>query len=202
MHLLLGLEALGLARLAVHQRREHLPFVSGFIFRVLGLEFWVQDLGLGVRGFGFEFTGFGFRVSGFVFRVSGSGARSAVHQRREHLPFRVASGCGKTWPISTRNFQEFVPESFRWTYHRSRPGTNFLEFLKCFSQNRPIPQPLYLRPETGRQSVTLSVGNQERSARYRAVEPQQRLQRHPEAGSSWPSWPQASHHMPLRKCLP
>ena len=31
------------------------------------------------------------------------------------------------------------------------------------------------------------------SARYRAVEPEQRLQRHPEAGSSWPSWPQTSH---------
>jgi len=33
----------------------------------------------------------------------------------------------------------------------------------------------------------------ETSARYRAVEPEQWLQRHPEAGSSWPSWPQASH---------
>jgi len=30
---------------------------------------------------------------------------------------------------------------------------------------------------------------QETSARYRAVEPEQWLQRHPEAGSSWPSWP-------------
>jgi len=29
--------------------------------------------------------------------------------------------------------------------------------------------------------------------RYRAVEPEQWLQRHPEAGSSWPSWPKASH---------
>ena len=34
---------------------------------------------------------------------------------------------------------------------------------------------------------------QETSARYRAVEPEQWLQRHPEAGSSWPSWPKASH---------
>jgi len=33
---------------------------------------------------------------------------------------------------------------------------------------------------------------QETSARHRAVEPEQWLQRHPEAGSSWPSWPQAS----------
>ena len=33
---------------------------------------------------------------------------------------------------------------------------------------------------------------QETSARYRAVKPEQWLQRHPEAGSSWPSWPQAS----------
>ena len=35
---------------------------------------------------------------------------------------------------------------------------------------------------------------QETSARCRAVAPEQWLQRHPEAGSSWPSWPKASHH--------
>jgi len=34
---------------------------------------------------------------------------------------------------------------------------------------------------------------QETSARYRAVVPEQWLQRHPEAGSSWPSWSKASH---------
>jgi hypothetical protein len=34
---------------------------------------------------------------------------------------------------------------------------------------------------------------QEKSARYRAVEPEQWLQRHPDAGSSWSIWPQASH---------
>ena len=34
---------------------------------------------------------------------------------------------------------------------------------------------------------------QELSARYRAVEPEQWLQRHPEASSSWPSWPKPSH---------
>ena len=34
---------------------------------------------------------------------------------------------------------------------------------------------------------------QETSARYRAVGQEQWLQRHPEAGSSWPSWPKASH---------
>ena len=33
---------------------------------------------------------------------------------------------------------------------------------------------------------------QETSTRYRAVEPEQWLQRHPEAGSSWPSWPTVS----------
>ena len=33
----------------------------------------------------------------------------------------------------------------------------------------------------------------ETSARYRAVEPEPWLQPHPEAGSSWPSWPMASH---------
>ena len=45
---------------------------------------------------------------------------------------------------------------------------------------------------------------QETSARYRAVEPEQWLQRHPEAGSSWPSWPQASqevHVESIRKQL-
>ena len=40
---------------------------------------------------------------------------------------------------------------------------------------------------------------QETSARYRAVEPEQWLQHHPEAGSSWPSWPQASS--PPKKCV-
>ena len=35
---------------------------------------------------------------------------------------------------------------------------------------------------------------QETSSRYRAVEPEQWLQRHPEAGSSWPSWPKASRN--------
>ena len=34
---------------------------------------------------------------------------------------------------------------------------------------------------------------QETSARYRAVAPEQWLQRQPEAGSSWPSWLKASH---------
>ena len=33
---------------------------------------------------------------------------------------------------------------------------------------------------------------QETSTQYRAVEPEQWLQRHPEAGSSWPSWPETS----------
>ena len=35
---------------------------------------------------------------------------------------------------------------------------------------------------------------QETSAQYRAVEPEQWLQRHPDVGSSWPSWPKASQH--------
>ena len=39
---------------------------------------------------------------------------------------------------------------------------------------------------------------QEKSTLYRAVEPEQCLQRHPEAGSSWPSWPQASHGLGFR----
>ena len=34
---------------------------------------------------------------------------------------------------------------------------------------------------------------QETSARYRTVEPEQWLQRHPEAGSSWPSWLRSSY---------
>ena len=39
---------------------------------------------------------------------------------------------------------------------------------------------------------------QETSTRYRAVEPEQWLQRHPEAGSSWPSWSKASQVMRLQ----
>jgi len=48
---------------------------------------------------------------------------------------------------------------------------------------------------TAHQIVGLSSDDvfHETSARYRAVEPEQWLQRHPEAGSSWPSWPKASH---------
>ena len=44
-------------------------------------------------------------------------------------------------------------------------------------------------------TATLSSDNtfQETSAQYKAVSPEQWLQRHPEAGSSWPSWSQASH---------
>ena len=38
---------------------------------------------------------------------------------------------------------------------------------------------------------------QETSARYRAVEPEQWLQRHAEAGSSWLSWPQDTGLLPL-----
>jgi len=38
---------------------------------------------------------------------------------------------------------------------------------------------------------------QETPARYRAVAPEQWLQRHPEAGSSGPSWPTASHPLAL-----
>ena len=34
-------------------------------------------------------------------------------------------------------------------------------------------------------------------ARYRAVGPEQWLQLHPEAGSSWPSWPEAAHSPPF-----
>ena len=39
---------------------------------------------------------------------------------------------------------------------------------------------------------------QQISARYRAVKPEQWLQRHPEAGSPWPSWTQASHRLRKR----
>ena len=57
----------------------------------------------------------------------------------------------------------------------------------------------HLRRDTTRLSQPLREGGglssgdvfQETSARYRAVEPAQWLNRHPEAGSSWPSWPKA-----------
>jgi len=45
------------------------------------------------------------------------------------------------------------------------------------------------------------VASQETSARYRAVEPEQWLQRHPEAGSSWPSCPKASYYEGQRKVI-
>ena len=38
---------------------------------------------------------------------------------------------------------------------------------------------------------------QETSTPYGAVKPDQWLRRHPEAGSSWPSWPKASQPSPL-----
>jgi len=52
-----------------------------------------------------------------------------------------------------------------------------------------------LNPAQHENPYTLSSGDvfQETSARYRAVEPEQWLQRHPEAGSSWPSWHEAPH---------
>ena len=43
---------------------------------------------------------------------------------------------------------------------------------------------------------------QEKSAQYKAVEPEQWLQRHPEAGSSWPSWPKASEADDVVQCNP
>jgi hypothetical protein len=49
------------------------------------------------------------------------------------------------------------------------------------------------RGETGPPQTQSNDVFQETSARYRAVEPEQWLQRHPEAGSSWPSWLKASH---------
>ena len=52
-------------------------------------------------------------------------------------PQQVKRFAGKLGRFERETFQEFVPESFRWTDHRSRPGTNSLEFLIFFSQNRP-----------------------------------------------------------------
>ena len=40
-----------------------------------------------------------------------------------------------------------------------------------------------------------------RTTRYKAAEPEQWLQRHPEAGSSWPSWPKASKSAALASSL-
>ena len=61
--------------------------------------------------------------------------------------------------------------------------------------------PLYSDPattcsDTSHEETTVLSSDdvfQETSARYRAVEQEQWLQRQPEAGSSWPSWPRASH---------
>ena len=43
---------------------------------------------------------------------------------------------------------------------------------------------------------------QETSARYRAVESEQWLQRYSEAGLSWPSWPKTSYSPPLQEGAP
>ena len=52
-------------------------------------------------------------------------------------PQQVERFAGKLDRFERETFLEFVPESFRWTDHRSHPGTNSLEFLIFFSQNRP-----------------------------------------------------------------
>ena len=68
------------------------------------------------------------------------------------------------------------------------------EVPKVISRGGPVQVPY---PDTGRlRSARLLCSDdvsQETSARYTAVEPEQWLQRHPEAGSSWPSRPKASH---------
>ena len=60
-----------------------------------------------------------------------------------------------------------------------------------------IIQKLPLEPDVWDAWSTIKLSSddlfQETSARYRAVEPEQWLQRNPEEGSSWPSWAKASH---------
>ena len=52
---------------------------------------------------------------------------------------------GKLGRFQRENFQEFVPESFRWTDRRSRPGTNFSisEKFLCEIGQDFAEQPLY-----------------------------------------------------------
>ena len=79
--------------------------------------------------------------------------------------------------------------------------------LRALVYGLPTNQFLRTLSLKGRQlTASLSAADlfQQTSARYRAVEPEQWLQRHPEAGSFWPSWRQASHtHLiqyPTNRC--
>jgi hypothetical protein len=51
------------------------------------------------------------------------------------------------------------------------------------------------RDDVGATAPVLDQLGQDKPARYREVEPEQEqwLQRHPEAGSSWPGWSKAAH---------
>ena len=60
-------------RRSARNHRFVLIWVSGFGYRVSGLEFWVSGFGFRVSGLEFRVSGFGFRISGFGFPVSGLG---------------------------------------------------------------------------------------------------------------------------------
>jgi len=66
----------------------------------------------------------------------------------------------------------------------------------------PKPETRYPKPETrnpGRSGAPGAAGNL--VPMYRAAEPGQWLQRHPEAGSSWPSWSQVSQGTPMEQAV-
>jgi hypothetical protein len=71
-------------------------------------------------------------------------------------------------------------------------GAGDLHVLQLHRQTRP--ERLHARA-TCSERLSSDDEFQDTSARYRAVEPEQWLQRHPEAGSSWPSWPMALYSL-------
>ena len=65
-----------------------------------------------------------------------AGGGSASDARRIHVE-RLRENLADFDEKLSRTLVNRVLESFRWTGFMSRPGTKFLEFLKCFSRNRP-----------------------------------------------------------------
>ena len=164
---------------------------SGFGFRLQGLGFRVSSFRFRVQGFGFrvsasgcQFSSLGFRIQGFEFRVSGSGfSVSGFRFRVSGFRFRDSSfgfGCG----VYERSSIDGATRALR---SGAAPAS------ETFTPN---PQPPYSSNKFSSkqlQACLFPLARPRHRARNGSVELDQWLQRHPEAGSSWPSWPQASH---------
>jgi len=107
-----------------------------------------------------------------------------------NVPRLLDSGAGQRTPVFSPSGRERSGEQKHATkeagsylglldfvYH-STLGLRVMQKRKKERKTRPKHSPQAETPHT---------------PLYREVEPEQWLQRHPEAGSSWPSWPKASH---------